>query len=390
MVLTSSEPWRIGILFSQSGTTALIEQTQLNGALLAIDEINAAGGVRGRPIEAMVRDPQSSPERYAAAAEQLLGDDGVRIIVGGYMSSTRKAMLPAIERRNALIAYPAMYEGFEFSRNAIYAGATPNQHSVPLARYLIATYGPRFYLVGTRYVFPVEANRVMTTLVTEHKGQVVAERYVDFQDGRRVFDGILRDIRSKQPDVIFHTVVGENARLLYQAYRDAGLDPAVMPIASLTTTETEIAQFGPDLVSGHITAATYFQSVPGQANADFVASYRARHGDAATTNALCEAAYFQTKLIAGGLEDAASADPDLLLPALFGRGIEAPQGLVRMDPDNHHCYLWPRVGRATASGQFEILVEPVRPVKPDPYMVDHSIDDWGSDVGQSHAAGAVS
>ncbi|MGF1624753.1 MAG: transporter substrate-binding domain-containing protein [Alphaproteobacteria bacterium] len=387
--MTTTEPWRIGILFSQSGTTALIEQTQLNAVLIAIDEINAAGGVRGQPIEPVVYDPQSSPERYAACAERLLSEDGVRIIVGGYMSSTRKAVLPVVERRNGLLAYPAMYEGFEFSRNVIYAGATPNQHSVPLARYLIANYGKRFYLVGTRYVFPVEANRVMTTLVTEHQGQVVSERYVSFEDGRRVFDDIVRDIRSKAPDVIFATVVGENANCLYRAYRDAGLDPARMPIASLTTTETEIAEMGADMVSGHITAATYFQSLPGEANRTFVARYRSRFGAAATTNALCEAAYFQTRLIADGLQEAGSTDPDVLLPALAGRGIGAPQGLVRMDPDNHHCYLWPRIGRALPSGQFEVLVEPARPVKPDPYMVDHSLDDWGNDVGQSHLAGAL-
>jgi len=387
---TNSEPWRIGVLFSQSGTTALIERTQLNGALLAIAQINARGGIRGRPIEPVVYDPQSSPAEYARYAERLLSEDGVRIIVGGYMSSTRKAMLPIVERRNALLAYPAMYEGFEFSRNVIYAGATPNQHSVPLARHLIANFGKRFYLVGTRYVFPVESNRVMTTLVTEHKGQIVAERYVAFQDGQSTFDEIIRDVRAKAAEVIFTTVVGENASCLYRAYRDAGLDPATLPIASLTTTETEVAHIGADVLAGHLTAATYFQSLPGPVNKAFVEGYRARYGAEATTNALCEGAYFQTLLLADGLEDADSADPEVLLPLLLGRTIDAPQGLVRMDQDNHHCYLWPRIGRVAQDGQFEVLVNPSRPVKPDPYMVDHDLDDWGNGAMDGRLAGLAS
>lgn len=366
----------------------MIEQTQLNAVLVAIEEVNSGGGVDGRPIEPAVYDPESSPERYAACAEQLLSEDGVRIIVGGYMSSTRKAVLPVVERRNGLLAYPSMYEGFEYSRNAIYAGATPNQHSVPLARYLMKNHGKRFYLVGTRYVFPVEANRVMTTLVTEQKGEVVAERYVAFRDSQAVFDDILRDICNKKPDVIFSTVVGENAACLYRAYRDAGLDPATLPIASLTTTETEIARFGPELMSGHVTAATYFQSLPGAANDAFVSRYRTRFGPTATTNALCEAAYFQTLMIADGLRQVGTADPDQLLPAMVGRRMNAPQGTVSMDPDNHHCFLWPRVGRATSDGQFEVLVEPIRAVKPDPYMVDHSFDDWGSELNRDLAVAA--
>ncbi len=383
---SSSEPWRIGVLFSQSGTTALIERTQLNGALLAIAQVNERGGVRGRPLEPVVYDPQSSPADYARYAERLLSEDGVRIIVGGYMSSTRKAMLPIVERRNALLAYPAMYEGFEFSRNVIYAGAIPNQHSVPLARHLIANYGKRFYLVGTRYVFPVESNRVMTTLLTEHRGQVVAERYVSFEDGQSTFDEIIRDVRAKAAEVIFTTVVGENAACLYRAYRDAGLDPAKLPIASLTTTETEVAHIGAEVLAGHLTAATYFQSLPGPVNRAFVEAYRARYGAEATTNALCEGAYLQTLLLADGLEEAGSTDPEVLLPPLLDCTIDAPQGLVHMDPDNHHCYLSPRIGRVAADGQFEVLVNPSRPVKPDPYMVEHDRDDWGNGAVDSPLA----
>jgi branched-chain amino acid transport system substrate-binding protein len=374
------EPWRVGLLFSQSGPTAYIEQTQLNATLLAIDEINAAGGVAGREMQPIVYDPSATPELFGRLAERLLTEDRVPIIFGCYMSSSRKAVVPVVERRNALLAYPAMYEGFEYSPNVIYTGAAPNQNSIQLARFLVQNFGKRVYLVGTRYVFPIESNRIMTTFVTERRGEIVAERYVRLDSSRKEFDAIAADIKNKGPDVVFSTVVGEATALFHRACHDAGLDARNVPIASLTTTEAEIALMGADLAAGHLTAATYFQSVSGKANNDFVANYKARFGAQQSTNALAESAYFQTKLIAKGLEIAQNADPDLLRPALFEIVVEAPQGAVRLDADNQHCYLWPRIGRAEVSGEFTILQEAAAPIKPDPYLAGHRLDDWGPAV----------
>jgi branched-chain amino acid transport system substrate-binding protein len=377
----TEEPWRVGLLFSQSGPTAYIERTQLNATLLAIEEINAGGGAGGREMQPVIYDPAATPEHFGRLAERLLAEDRVPIIFGCYMSSSRKAILPVVERRNALLAYPAMYEGFEYSPNVIYTGAAPNQNSIPLARFLVRNFGKRIYLVGTRYVFPIESNRIMTTLVTEHRGEIVAERYVRLDSQRKEFEAIAADIRNKSPDVVFSTVVGEATALFHRACHDAGLDARNMPIASLTTTEAEIALMGADLAAGHLTAATYFQSVPGKTNADFVARYKARFGADRSTNALAESAYFQTLLIAKGLEIAGSADPDLLRPALFECVIDAPEGTVRLDGDNHHCYLWPRIGRAETTGQFTILQDAAYSIKPDPYLIGHRLDDWSPAVG---------
>jgi branched-chain amino acid transport system substrate-binding protein len=156
--------WKVGVLFSQSGVTAAIETTQLNATLLAIETINAAGGIRGRPIEPVIYDPASDPKQFHALAERLLGKDRVRLIFGCYMSSTRKAVLPVVEAHSGLLLYPTLYEGFEYSANCIYTGAAPNQNSLPLARYLFDRYGSRMLLVGSNYVYPYESNRVFAHL----------------------------------------------------------------------------------------------------------------------------------------------------------------------------------------------------------------------------------
>ncbi|MDW3117020.1 MAG: transporter substrate-binding protein [Roseovarius pacificus] len=148
------ESWKIGLLFSVTGVTSIIERSQLNGALLAIDQINAKGGVLGRPLEPVRYDPASVVKRYGELAEKLIVEDKISVIFGCYMSSSRKEVLPVVERRNALFFYPTLYEGFEYSPNVIYGGACPNQNSVPLANFLMNTYGKRVFFVGSDYIYP--------------------------------------------------------------------------------------------------------------------------------------------------------------------------------------------------------------------------------------------
>jgi branched-chain amino acid transport system substrate-binding protein len=372
----TSAPFRVGLLFSRNGVTSTIESSQLQATLLAIDEINEAGGIDGRELAPVYYDPCSSPGNYKILAEKLVSDDGVRVILGCYMSSTRKAVLPIVERWNALLMYPTLYEGFEYSRNVVYTGAAPNQNSVLLAEYMMQHYGSRVYLIGSDYIYPYESNRIMTDVVLEHGGQRIAERYVRLDAKLDDFRIIVDDIRNKQPDFIFSTVVGAATAPFYQAYAEAGLDPAKMPIASLTTSEAEIAEMGGSLAAGHITSATYFQSLASERNVRCVANFKRRFGSEAVTNMCWEAAYFQTYLLAAALRLTGSDNIQMLLPALLGVEFSAPQGIVKIDPENHHSYLTPRIGRARRDGQFDILHEAVLPVRPDPYLVAHSLEDW--------------
>lgn len=377
---STAQPWRVGVLFSRSGFSAVIERTQFNGTILAIEEINAAGGINGRPIEPVVHDPGSDFASFRRYAEHLLNEEGVSVVFGCYTSGSRKAVLPAIERAYALLFYPTLYEGFEYSPNVIYTGAAPNQNSVQLAQYLMETYGKRFYLVGSNYVYPYESNRIMSDLVTEQRGKVVAERYVRLDSAPADFDRIIAEIGETRPDVIFSTVVGQSTAQFYGAYRAAGFDPVTMPIASLTTCEAEIAEMGAEAARGHVTAAPYFETVDSPANCAFVERYRARFGADAHTNMCCEAAYFQVYLFAQALAATNTLETQALREALLGTEFDAPQGRVRLDPDNHHTCLWPRIGRVDADGRFEILREAESRVKPDPYLVTHTLDSWSSAV----------
>lgn len=373
--MANTSPVRVGVLFSRSGITSRVEQSQLLGTLFAIREINESGGIAGRELVAVHYDPKCVPDNYRKLADRLVQDDRVNVIFGCYMSSARKAVMPVVEKWQRLLFYPTLYEGFEFSRNIIYTGAAPNQNSAPLADYMTRHFGERVYLVGSDYIYPYESNRIMSDFILERPGGTkLAERYVPLDATASDFAPIVRDIKEKQPDFIFSTVVGKGTQLLYQAYADAGLDPAKMPIASLTTSETEVCEMAPGVASGHITAAAYFQTVDSQVNHDCLARFRVAYGDEVDPNMCWEAAYFQVHMFAAAMRKSGSDEIDRLLPYLLGSEFDAPQGRVRIDPRNHHTRLHSRIGRVGSDGRFAVIAASFAGVDADPYLVNHPAD----------------
>lgn len=213
----SLKPWTVGVLFSETGVTSIIEKTQLKGTLLAIDEINQAGGIEGREIFPVIMDPGSEVPQYRILAEKMLSNPELNVIFGCYMSSSRKEVVPVIERHNAFLFYPTLYEGFEYSPNVIYGGAAPNQNSLPLAIYLLENFGSRFYFLGSDYIYPRESNRVMRHILRQGGGEVVAEEYLSLNAQCEDFDKILEDIKNTSPDVIFSALVGSGTINFYTA-----------------------------------------------------------------------------------------------------------------------------------------------------------------------------
>jgi branched-chain amino acid transport system substrate-binding protein len=375
----SKAPWRVGVLFSQTGVTSAVEQSQLNATRLAIEEINSAGGVLDRIIEPVIYDPASDPKQFRALAERLFQVDRIRLLFGCYMSSTRKAVLPVVESHRGLLFYPTLYEGFEYSRHCIYTGAAPNQNSLQLAKFLLSTYGNRFLLVGSNYIYPYESNRLMADFVVQARGEVLDEIYVPLVAATKDFEKVISRIKKTTPDVIFSTVVGKGTSVLYEAYRNAGFDPAKMPIASLTTSEAEVAEMHPEATEGHITAAPFFETSSSPSARRFVDSFKKKYGSDAPVTAAAEAAYFQVHLAMRAVARCGSDDPERVLPVLRDSEFDAPQGRVRIDPENNHTYLWPRIARLDKSGRFQTVWNPGVRIKPDPYCVVQSLDDWSAE-----------
>ncbi|MEL6521789.1 MAG: transporter substrate-binding domain-containing protein [Pseudomonadota bacterium] len=365
-----TEPTEIGFIFSQSGVTSLIEQSQRQAALLAVDEVNDAGGVLGQELVVADSDPGSDPVRFRAEAGRLL-DKKVAALFGCYMSSTRKAVLPLVEQRRSLLFYPTLYEGFEYSSSCIYSGAAPNQNARALADYLTECYGQRYFFVGSNYVFPYETNRIMRDLLSNRGAQVVDEVYIPLKPQPEDIQRVITMIRSAGPVVIFSTVVGDGAVEFYRAYHAAGFDRKVQPISSLTFGEPEIRAVGREASVGHVKSAPYFSVLSNAANRNFMTAYRTKFGDDVPISAEAEAAYFQVRLYAEAVNRAGDTSVEAVLRTLPTFTFEAPQGPVRIDGRTHHTYLWPRIAVVREHGGFEVVRESASPVAPEPYLVEH-------------------
>jgi branched-chain amino acid transport system substrate-binding protein len=248
-----------------------------------------------------------------------------------------------------------------------------------LARYLLSSFGNRFVLVGSNYIYPYESNRLMTDFVMQGRGKILDELYVPLQSTAGDFEKVIKRIRKTSPDVIFSTVVGSGTSMFYEAYRAAGFDPAKMPIASLTTSEAEVAGMSSEAAEGHITAAPFFETLPSASARRFVGSFKEKYGPDAPVTAAAEAAYFQVHLAMRAVARCGSDDPERVLVELRDSEFDAPQGRVRIDPENNHAYLWPRIARLDAQKKFQTVWNPGVRIKPDPYCVVQSLVDWSAD-----------
>lgn len=370
----NGDDYKVGLLFSRASLTAASETAQANATHLAIAEVNDSGGINGRRVTAIDGDPGADPNDYRDSALRLCDHHQVQVLFGTHMSSTRKVVLPVVESRRRLLFYPTLYEGFEYSPYCFYTGSAPNQNSLQLARYVLQTYGGRVLFVGGSYVYPYESNRIMRELFEQAGGEIVDEIYLPFHATGEDFDRVMQRVRETAPDAIYSTIVGSDIPSLHRAYRQAGFDPARLPIVSLATNEVDVQAMTDEEAEGHISAAPWFSTLQTPASQAFVSRYRARFGEGAAITAGAEAAYFQVHLFAQAARRAADDSVQALREALAGARFDAPQGTVQIDPQTQHTWLWPRIARLDDRRQFQLVLESAEAVPPSPYMVDYQMD----------------
>jgi urea transport system substrate-binding protein len=366
----------VGIIFSTEGSYADIGRDMRDGALLALRQVNADPRYPFT-LKPVIVDPGGVLEAYRSGCESLLRPREIRHIIGCYTSSSRKEIIPVIEKYDALLWYPSHYEGFESCDSVIYGGAAPNQHLAPLAEWVLPRVGTKLYCIGSNYIWPWENNRIMRQIATDCGGRVVRERYLPV--GSTDVGEVVQEIAELRPDFIFNTLIGSSSYAFYRAYyalsqADPAFSPARRPIVSCSLSEPELRAIGDEASIGHIASSVYFQSIDRPENRAFIADFRTAFGADRVTSADAESAWIVARLLALSLQDAQStAIPDVK-QALYKCRLAAPQGPVWIDPDNNHAWLTPRIGRSVAGGAFEILSEAATPQRPDPYLASFSTE----------------
>lgn len=366
-----NETVKLGVLFSQTGPMAVTESAHLQGVLIACDEINARGGIDGRLLEPVIADPAGKDRRYEELATDLLLRQRVSAIVGCCLSTSRKMVVPVVERYNGVLLYPSVYEGFEYSPNVIYGGAVPNQVIVPLLEYLFAQYGRKIGLIGSDTLYAREINRIVREFLTESGGKIIDEVYFPFATSNSRFEPTLKRFVAEDADAIISTVVGEDSVALYEAFGTVERGGRAIPIGSLTTTESELGRMSPFARVGHLSALPYFGSLDSPLNRSFVAAFQSRYGRDKIPGVYTEVCYVLVHMFADAVRQAGDADGDSILPILSGAVFKGPAGDKAIDLDNHHFVLRPMIGRASESGGFDIVWKSSGAVRPDPYLVSY-------------------
>ncbi|MEP6516510.1 urea ABC transporter substrate-binding protein [Microcoleus vaginatus] len=360
------EPIKIGVLHSLTGTMSISEISVKDATLLAVEEINAAGGVLGRPLEAVIEDGASDLQTFAQKAKQLLLEAQVAVVFGCWTSASRKAVQQAFDQGKGLLFYPVQYEGLEQCPNIVYTGAAPNQQIVPGVNYLLAQGKRKIFLLGSDYIFPRTANRIVKAQLAAQGGELAGEVYLPL--GSREVGEAIAHILAVKPDAILNTLNGDSNVAFFLHLREAGVKPEDLPVMSVSVAEEEVRAIGPSNIAGHLVVWNYFQTVDTPENRKFVKAYKARYGENRVTDDPIEAAYLGVYLWKQAVEKAGSTDVVKVRAAAKNIEFAAPSGKVKIDAQTQHIWKTVRIGKVRLDGQIEEIWNSGAPVPPDPFL----------------------
>ncbi|MEO0804935.1 MAG: transporter substrate-binding protein [Cyanobacteria bacterium J06643_4] len=356
----------IGLLHSLSGSLAMSEAPLIDAELLAIEEINAGGGLLGKQLVPIQEDGASDWPTFAEKAEKLIAQYGVATIFGGYTTASRKAMLPVLTSKNRLLWYPGAYEGQECSRYVFYMGPTANQHIEPALNWMLGNRGKSFFLIssGDRIT-----HDIAKAFLRNRGGKVAGESFVPLT-GSAPADmlPVIAEIKQALPEggIIFNSLVGNHNRLFLKSLYDAGLSASRYLVMSVRLGEEDVFQIGKPYLEGHYAANSYFQTLVIPENEAFVSRFKTRFGaDRVVGGAMCSA-YTMMYLWAQAVEKAQSADTSAVRAAAYGQSYQSPGGLVTIRP-NHHLAQIPYIGQASGEGLFDLRWRAETAIEPNPW-----------------------
>jgi urea transport system substrate-binding protein len=353
-------PIKVGVLHSLSGTMAISETTLKDTMLMLVEQQNEKGGVLGCELEAVVVDPASDWPLFAEKARELLTVHETDVIFGNWTSVSRKSVLPVIEELNGLLFYPVQYEGEESSKNVFYTGAAPNQQAIPATDYFLDELGvEKFALLGTDYVYPRTTNNILESYL---KGKGIAEEdiFVNYTPfGHSDWSKIVADVVALGADGkkvgVISTINGDANIGFYKELAAAGISADDIPVVAFSVGEEELSGLDTSNLVGHLAAWNYFQSADTDANAEWVAAWKARMGEERVTNDPMEAHYIGFNMWVNAVEAAGTTDVDAVRTAMYGQEFPNLTGGTAVMLPNHHLAKPVLIGEILEDGQFDII-----------------------------------
>ena len=357
----------VGQLHSATGTMAISETGSIQAERLAIEQINAAGGVLGRQIKVIQEDGASDWPTFAEKSKKLLVNDRVAAVFGCWTSASRKAVLPIFEKENGMLYYPTFYEGLEQSKNVIYTGQEATQQIIYGLDWVQKEKGAKtFFLIGSDYIWPRTSNKIARKHIENfQKGKVVGEEYYPL--GHTNFNSLINKIKVAKPDCVYAIVVGGSNVAFYKQMKAAGITSDKQLLLTISVTEDELLGIGGENCNGFYACMKYFQSLDNANNRKFVEAFKAKYGAKEVIGDVTQAAYLGPWLWKATVEKAGSFDIDKVAAASPGIELKtAPEGYVKIH-ENHHLWSKARIGQIQKDGQFKLIAESSNLIEPNPF-----------------------
>ncbi|MAI41674.1 MAG: urea ABC transporter substrate-binding protein [Candidatus Azotimanducaceae bacterium] len=362
-VVCAAETIKVGVLHSLSGTMAISETTLKDTILMMIEEQNAAGGLLGKKLEAVVVDPASNWPLFAEKARELIEKEKVDVVFGCWTSVSRKSVLPVFEELNSLLFYPVQYEGEESSKNVFYTGAAPNQQAIPAVDYLMNEVGAtRWVLAGTDYVYPRTTNKILEAYLRS-KGVAAKDIMISYTPfGHADWQSIVSDIKKFGSEgmktAVVSTINGDANVPFYKELGNQDVSAEDIPVIAFSVGEEELSGFDTGPLVGHLAAWNYFMSVDAEVNDEFIDSWLAFIDDEErVTNDPMEAHYIGFKMWAEAVEKAGTTESEAVQEAIIGVAVHNLSGGIATMMPNHHITKPVLIGEIQDDGQFDTVWE---------------------------------
>ena len=332
----AQEPIKLGVLEDQSGDFAVATIGKVHGIELATEEINAAGGIAGRPLELVVYDTQSDNTRYQEFMRRVLQRDKVDAVFAGFSSASREAYRPIVNQFDGLAFYNNQYEGGVCDANMIVTGAVPEQQFSTLIPYMMETYGKKVYTIAADYNFGQISAEWVRNIVKENGGEMVGEEFIPL--GVSQFSQTIQNIQAAKPDVLVTLLVG-TAQASY--YEQAGAANLKVPMASSVNVGQgyEHKRFKPPSLANMFATVNYIEEVDTPASKAFVERWHKKFPDEPYINQEAENSYTAVYLYKSMIERAGGKTDKESLRAEIAKGdvcFDAPEGKVCLDPKSQH------------------------------------------------------
>lgn len=346
-------PIKVGFLMDLTGPLQVYGKPKANCIQLAVDQINAQGGLLGRPLELVQYDTQSQAQLYGQYAQQLVLKDKVAAVFGAVTSASREIVRPVLDRGNTLYFYNTVYEGGVCDRNTFVVGPTPQQQLVKLIPYMIEKFGKRGYVLAADYNFGHLSTDWVKKIAKDAGGSIIAAEFFPLEVNN--FGPTIAKIQETKPDFIHNVFVGPAHEAFYGQWAAAGMNKKIAMSSSTLGDASELQRLPPAVSEGLLTVGNYFDELNTPAAESFRKQYAAKFGSSKVDSIIAPADYYGLLLWAEGVRKAKTVEREPVIKALeAGISVDGPSGRLAIDPKTHHCVMNIYLGKVK-DGRFDIV-----------------------------------